>query len=72
MQTMTQDAKLVARGRRLSWQCPCCNRTLGEVYDDRVTVKAGDRMLIFPLSAEVDQHCPKCGTVSTARKEGAA
>lgn len=72
MQTMTQDAKLVARGRHLSWQCPCCNRTLGEVYDDRVTVKAGERMLIFPVDAPVIQLCPRCGSTSTLRKDDVA
>lgn len=72
MQTMAQTAKLVARGRRLSWTCPCCGRTLGEVYDDRVTVKAGERMLIFPVDAEVEQVCPKCGNTSTLRKDDVA
>lgn len=68
----TQAAALVARGRHRVWQCPCCGRTLGEVYDDRVTVKAGDRMLVFPLSAPVEQHCSRCGTISMADKETAA
>lgn len=64
-------ANLVARGRHVVWKCPCCGRTLGEVYDDRVTVKAGDRMLVFPLSAPVEQHCSRCGTISVAKATAA-
>lgn len=69
---VTQNAKLVARGRKHVWSCPTCGRTLGEVYDDQVTVKAGDRLLIFPLTAPVEQTCPKCGTVSAAVRDDAA
>lgn len=66
---MCEPAKLVRRGVHLQWSCPCCSRTLGEVYDDRVVVKAGDRMLVFPTTARVQQHCPKCGTVSAVTSE---
>lgn len=67
-----QTATLVARGRHRVWQCPCCTRTLAEVYDDRVTVKAGDRLLIFPLTAPVVQICPRCGSESMVRLEQVA
>ena len=61
---MCEPAKLVQRGTRRQWACPCCDRTLGEVYDDRVVVKAGDRLIVFTVHANVEQTCPKCGTVS--------
>lgn len=69
---MTQTAKLVQRGTHLVWRCPCCDRVLGEVHGDRVTVKAGDRLVSFNVQADAEQICPRCGTVSTARKETAA
>ena len=61
---MTRPAKITARGAHQQWQCPCCNRTLGEVFADRVVVKAGDRMITFPADAPVVQTCPKCATES--------
>jgi len=67
-----QTATLVARGARLIWKCPDCGQTLGEVFDGRVVVKIGDRVIAFPLNADVNQHCPKCFTESTARSETAA
>lgn len=69
---VVKAASLVARGRHRVWACPGCGRTLGEVYDDTVTVKAGERIIVFPIDAGVEQHCPKCGTVSTAKKEQVA
>lgn len=68
---MVERAKLVDRGRHQVWACPCCDRTLGEVYGDKVTVKAGERLITFPLDAEVQQHCPRCGSVSSVRKDAA-
>lgn len=65
---MCRPAKLIARGAHQQWSCPCCGRTLGEVYDDRVVVKAGERILSFPASAPVEQTCPRCGTVSAVGK----
>ena len=69
---MTQPAKLIPRGSRLQWACPCCGRTLGEVYDDQVTVKAGERMLTFPVSAPVRQVCPRCGSESVVTTDRVA
>ena len=69
---MVAAARIVPRGRHEAVLCPCCGRTLGEVYDDHVTVKAGERMLIFPVTADVRQLCPKCGTESRIHKETAA
>lgn len=61
---MTRPAKIKVRGAHQSWQCPCCNRTLGEVFTDRVVVKAGDRMISFPTDAPVEQVCPRCSETS--------
>lgn len=58
------SARVVSRAGRDVWLCPRCDRTLGEVYGDKVTVKAGDRLLRFPISADVEQTCPRCGAVS--------
>lgn len=69
---MSEAAKLVQRGAHQQWACPCCGRTLGEVYDGRVVIKAGERMISFPVDAGVDQHCPRCGTVSTVGKQECA
>ena len=69
---MCESAKLVRRGTHLQWACPCCGRTLGEVYDDRVVVKAGERLLTFPDTAPVEQTCPRCGTISAVRKQPCA
>ena len=67
-----QGARLVARGRHRVWSCPCCGRTLGEVYDRKVVVKAGERILTFPDDAPVSQVCPRCGTESMAHTVTAA
>lgn len=69
---MVQAARLVVRGRHQWVKCPTCDRTLGEVYDGTVTIKAGERIIVHPLDAPVDQHCPRCGQISTARKDAAA
>lgn len=63
---MSQVAKMVRQGGRMVWRCPCCDCTLGEVYGDHVTVRTGDRLILFPLGANVRQVCPKCGSTSTA------
>lgn len=70
---MVQAARLVVRGRHRVWTCPTCGRTLGEVYDDnKVVIKAGDRIIVHPMNAGVEQLCPRCGTVSTAVDDDAA
>ena len=66
-----QEAKLVARGRHRTIMCPSCGRTLGEVHDDQVTIKAGERFIKFPMDAPVTQVCPKCGAESTAHQAAA-
>jgi len=69
---MTRPATIAARGAHRQWKCPCCGRTLGEVFADRVVVKTGDRMISFPVDAPVVQTCPKCATESALNREEAA
>lgn len=69
---MTKPAKLTSHGAHQRWACPCCNRTLGEVYGDRVVVKAGERLISFPRSAQVNQTCPSCATESAIEVRGQA
>lgn len=71
---MTLAAKLVQRGAHRVWACPCagCGRTLAEVYDDRVVVKAGDRLISFHINDAVEQTCPRCASVSRIEREDTA
>lgn len=69
---MTLEAKLVQCGAHRVWRCPCCDTTLGEVYDDRVTVRTGGRLIMFAVTAPVEQVCPKCGTSSAMPEPVAA
>lgn len=70
---MTSAATLKPRGRKMVWSCPTCGKTLGEVYDGLVVVKADDRIITFPMDAPVNQTCPKCAEVSViAEKEQVA
>lgn len=66
---MVHKGKLSACGAHQRWSCPVCNRTLGEVYGDRVVIKAGDRYITFPREAPVTQTCPKCAADSTVRPD---
>ena len=70
---MVQAAKLVSHGAHVHWKCPTCNRTLGEVFERKVIVKAGDRLISFDTSAAVEQVCPRCSEISMiVREENAA
>lgn len=57
------DAKVtMERGSRV-WRCPSCGRMLGEIRDDTVVIKSGDRYLVILLTSAQRQRCPnpRCG-----------
>ena len=71
--TACHPATIVTRNGRRWWRC-ACGRTLGEVHDDRVIIKAGDRWLVLLLTAPITQRCPNpaCGAWSTIGEDVAA
>lgn len=56
-----QPASIVAEAGRLWWKCPCCGRTLAELKDGRVVIKAGDRLLVATVTETMAQKCPARG-----------
>lgn len=70
----SQPACIVTRRGRRWWRCPACRRTMGEVRDGVVLVKAGDRMLVLTIGPRVAQRCPNpaCGAWSTIGEDVAA
>lgn len=59
MKTATAPSQPVALHQW--WKCDACGRTLGEIVDQRVVIKFGDRRLSLPVVPGLDQTCPKCG-----------
>lgn len=55
---------VVAVNGRLWWRCATCGRTLGELIAGRIVIKAGDRLVIAPAGAAIEQRCPMCGGMS--------
>lgn len=61
--TLTRPATIETRQNRQWWTCPCCRKTLAEVFPDRVVIKVGDRRVTVAGDV-VKQACPGCGAES--------
>lgn len=51
---------------RTGLKCPVCGKTLAELHDQKVVIKAGQRYIIFALTNDAVERCPdqRCGADS--------